>query len=234
MTEQNLLPHIEMQTGGAQAGNEPTATVIWLHGLGADGHDFEPIVPQLGLSSDVAIRFIFPHAPNMPVTLNGGFIMPAWYDLQDTEIGRQHDEQGILQSANSIQAFIHRENERGIANNRIILAGFSQGGAMALHIGLRQREALAGLLALSCYLPLPEKAKPEVQTNSLKTPVFMAHGTHDPVVGYSLGEQSRDTLQALGLMVNWHSYAMEHSVCPEEIKHIGQAINTMLMAEKRS
>jgi len=221
-TEQTLLPHIELQTG-----NQPTATVIWLHGLGADGHDFEPIVPQLGLNPDLPIRFIFPHAPSMSVTLNGGYVMPAWYDLQDTEIGRQHDEQGILQSANSIQAFIHRENELGIANNRIILAGFSQGGAMALHIGLRQQEALAGLVALSCYLPLPEKAKLEAQTNSLKTPVFMAHGTYDPIVDYNIGESSRDTLQALGLMVNWHSYPMEHSVCPEEIKHIGQAINSI-------
>jgi len=217
------LPAIELATG-----ENPTATIIWLHGLGADGHDFESIVPQLGLSGDLNVRFIFPHAPSMPVSINGGFIMPAWYDIKHTDIGYQQDEVGIRESARQIQLLIEREELRGISSKRIILAGFSQGGAMALHVGMRQGESLAGILALSCYLPIAEKVEAELFEESKATPVFMAHGVNDPVVPYVLGDNSYRKLQELGFSVDWHSYPMEHSVCPEEIVKIGRWITSIL------
>lgn len=217
------LPAIEVVTG-----ENPTATVIWLHGLGADGHDFEPIVPELGLPDDLHLRFLFPHAPSIPVSINSGYIMPAWYDMKHTEIGYQQDEAGIRESARQIQLLIDREEMHGIASNRIILAGFSQGGAMALHVGLRQGEPLAGIMALSCYLPLIETVEQELLQESKSTPVFMAHGVNDPVVPYALGDTSQRKLQELGLNVDWHSYPMEHSVCPEEIIRIGKWITKVL------
>ncbi|ATX82679.1 phospholipase/carboxylesterase [Mariprofundus ferrinatatus] len=218
----HTLPHIKVETGPS-----PDAAVIWLHGLGADGHDFEPIVPQLGLPADLAVRFIFPHAPSMPVTLNGGYIMPAWYDIKQTDLGIEHDREGIKASTADIRMLIEREQVRGIKASRIILAGFSQGAAMSLHVGLRQSEPLAGIMALSGYLLLPheiEKLKPE----AISTPIFMAHGIHDPVVSYTLGDNSRRKLAAAGCKIEWHSYPMQHSVCLDEIKQIGKWITTIL------
>jgi len=217
------LPAVEVVTG-----ENPTATVIWLHGLGADGHDFEPIVPELGLSNDLNIRFLFPHAPSIPVSINSGYIMPAWYDIQHTDIGYQQDERGIRESARQIQLLIEREVMHGIASNRIILAGFSQGGAMALHLGLRQGEPLAGIMALSCYLPIEDTVESELFEESKSTQIFMAHGVNDPVVPYALGDNSHRKLESLGYSVEWHSYPMEHSVCSEEITKIGQWISKVL------
>ncbi len=218
----HTLPHLSVETG-----QNPDSTVIWLHGLGADGHDFEPIVPQLGLPGDLAVRFIFPHAPSIPVTLNGGYIMPAWYDIKQTDFGIEHDHQGILNSARDIQMLIEQEEMHGIPANRIVLAGFSQGAAMALHVGLRQTEKLAGIMALSGYLLLPEQTD-QFTTTAKNTPLFMAHGIHDPVVPYELGDNSRRKLKTLGFSIQWHSYPMEHNVCPEEIRHIGAWVNTVL------
>ena len=217
------LPAVELQTGP-----KPSATVIWLHGLGADGHDFEPIVPELGLPNDLNVRFVFPHAPSMPVSINGGYIMPAWYDIKHTDIGHQQDERGILESSRLIQMMIDREEMHGIASDRIILAGFSQGGAMALHVGLRQGEPLAGILALSCYLPLAETIEKEMRPETVKSPIFMAHGVEDPIVPFALGDNGHRKLESLGYSVEWHSYPMEHSVCHEEIIKIGQWITSVL------
>lgn len=225
----NLLPHIELETAP-----NPTATIIWLHGLGADGHDFESIVPQLGLPKGVAIRFIFPHAPTMPVSINDGFIMPSWYDLYATNTGdidaSQQDEQGIQKSTQAIEQFITREHGRGISADRIILVGFSQGGAMALHIGIHQASPLAGIIALSAYLPLHTNTPDSICHASLKTPIFMAHGTHDPVVLYEYGKRSAELLQQHGFSLTWHEYPMQHTVSPEESQHIGQWITATLFA----
>jgi phospholipase/carboxylesterase len=220
------LPAIEVVTG-----ENPTATVIWLHGLGADGHDFEPIVPELGLPNDLHLRFLFPHAPSIPVSINSGYIMPAWYDMKHTDIGYKQDERGIRESAKQIQLLIDREEMHGIASNRIILAGFSQGGAMALHVGLRQGEPLAGIMALSCYLPLAETVEQELFPESKSSSIFMAHGVEDPVVPYALGDNSHRKLESFGYSVEWHSYPMEHSVCHEEIIRIGKWIASVLGGE---
>jgi len=217
------LPAVELQTGPA-----PDAAIIWLHGLGADGHDFEPIVPELGLPPELHVRFVFPHAPSMPVTINGGYIMPAWYDIRHTDIGYEQDEKGIRESARSIQMLIEREQMRGIATNRIILAGFSQGGAMALHVGLRQGEPLGGIMGLSCYLPLSDKSLEEINETAKRTPLFMAHGVDDPIVPFTLGDKSHRTLEVAGCEVEWHSYPMEHSVCHEEVIAIGRWITKIL------
>jgi len=219
----HMLPAVEVVTG-----ENPSATVIWLHGLGADGHDFEPIVPELGLSNDLHLRFVFPHAPSMPVSINDGYIMPAWYDIKHTDIGYQQDEAGIRESAKQIQQLIDREEMHGITSNRIILAGFSQGGAMALHVGLRQGEPLAGIMALSCYLPLAGRVEQELFPESKSSAIFMAHGVEDPVVPFELGDNSHRKLESLGYSVEWHSYPMQHSVCQAEIIKIGQWITKVL------
>lgn len=218
-----MLPTVDVVTG-----ESPTASVIWLHGLGADGHDFEPIVPELGLPDDLHIRFVFPHATSMSVSINGGYMMPAWYDIRHTDIGYEQDEQGIVDSSRMIQLLIDREEMHGISSNRMILAGFSQGAAMALHVGMRQGEPLAGIMALSGYLPLAEKAEKELCSKTKSTSVFMAHGVHDPVVPFALGDSSRRKLEAFGYSVEWHSYPMEHSVCQAEIVKIGQWITKIL------
>jgi len=218
----HTLPHITIESA-----TNPQASIIWLHGLGADGHDFESIVPQLGLPDDLAIRFIFPHAPAMPISLNGGYIMPAWYDIKQNDLGLEHDRHGIQQSSQSIQMLIEREQMRGIAAERIILAGFSQGAAMALHLGLRQNNKLAGIMALSGYLLLPTETT-DWQPATNTPPIFMAHGNHDPVVDYSLGQRSCRQLQSHHYSVAWHSYPMEHSVCTEEVQDIGQWIQQIL------
>jgi len=204
------------------------ACIIWLHGLGADGHDFEPIVHELDLPDHLAVRFIFPHAPAIPVTINNGYIMPAWYDFRQTDLGIEHDEQGITQSAKQIQLLIEQQEMHGIAPNRIMLAGFSQGGAMAIHCGLRQTEPLAGIVALSAYLLKPDYLEHELKSSACAMPMFMAHGVDDPVVPFALGDSSRRKLETSGCRIEWHSYPMEHHVCPQEIKDIGVWISGIL------
>lgn len=211
-----LLPCVKVETGP-----NPVATIIWLHGLGADGHDFEPVIPDLGIPEESPVRFIFPHAPAIPVTINGGYIMPAWYDIKQTDLGIEQDEEGIRHSAQQIQLMIEREQMHGIPADRIILAGFSQGGAMALHVGLRQSNPLAGIIALSAYLLLPEA---HANPKAISTPIFMAHGINDPVVPFILGDESHRRLEKLGCPVAWHSYPMEHHVCAEEVAAIGKWI----------
>jgi len=205
----------------------PDFSVIWLHGLGADGHDFEPIVPYLDLAG-VAVRFIFPHAPVRPVTLNGGMAMRAWFDLLDLDrLGRQ-DERGIRESAGQVAALLQREQARGIGGDRIVLAGFSQGGAIALHLGLRWPGPLAGIMALSSYLPLAESLDDEVAASANKVPVFMAHGRQDPVLPLAWGQAARDRLLARGCAVQWREYDMPHAVCDEEISDIGAWLRSLI------
>jgi len=210
------------------ATKHPQHCIIWLHGLGADGHDFEPMVTQLGLDPSIPVRFIFPHAPAMPVTINGGYVMPAWYDIRQTDLGIAHDQRGIDASAHAIRRLIEQQQMQGIASRNIMLAGFSQGAAMALHIGLRMEQPLAGILALSGYLLLPETL-PDAITQAARTmPIFMAHGIHDPVVPLALGDAAQRQLSAWGFQVEWHSYPMEHQVCMEEIRHISRWIQEIL------
>lgn len=198
----------------------PDSTVIWLHGLGADGHDFEPIVPQLRLSGVTRTRFVFPHAPSRPVTLNAGLTMPAWYDLFSLDRPDLEDEGGIRQSARAVEQLMRRETERGTPTDRIILAGFSQGGAIALHTGVRYAHPLGGIMALSTYVPLPDKFATERNPANANTPVFAAHGITDPTIAYRYGTQSRDELIRYGYPVEWHAYPMGHGVCPEEVRDI--------------
>lgn len=204
----------------------PTFSVIWLHGLGADGNDFAPIVPELGVDH-LAIRFIFPHAPVIPVTINGGMPMRAWYDLYMMDLVRHEDEKGLKASQQLIRALIARENARGIATENIVLAGFSQGSAMTLQTGLRLEEKLAGMVCLSGYLPLAAKIEQERHSANQDTPIFMAHGTQDPVVPLQRAEESRATLDQLGYDISWHSYPMPHSVCAEEVQAIGQFLQSV-------
>lgn len=218
-----LLPHITVESAP-----NPTASVIWLHGLGADGHDFAAIVPQLDLSGCRPIRFIFPHAPSMPVTINGGYVMPAWYDIMVADLVRREDAAGIRRSALAIEALIAQEVARGVAPEHIVLAGFSQGCAMALHTGLRHGQTLAGIMALSGYLPLAETLAIERSAANQATPVFMAHGTADPVVVIGRAEASRDTLVSLGHSVQWHTYPMPHSVHPREVADISAFLQAVL------
>jgi phospholipase/carboxylesterase len=198
-----------------------TGSVIWLHGLGADGHDFEPVVAELGLPERASLRFVFPHAPIRAVTLNGGMRMRAWYDIVSLDRSGPQDEMGIRQSATILTDLIERERKRGIANDRVVVAGFSQGGAIAMHTALRHPHRLAGLLALSTWLPLGSSFAAEVlnnpQSQSRDLPVLMAHGTFDPVLPFSMGLQSRAALLAAGFRVEWHEYPMAHAVCAEEI-----------------
>jgi phospholipase/carboxylesterase len=209
----SILTHIALESG-----KNPQYSIIWLHGLGADGQDFVPMADELKLP--VSVRYIFPHAPRRPVTLNGGFVMRAWYDIASDNIAAQQDAAGIRASQADIEALIAQETARGIAANHIFLAGFSQGGAIALHTALRQNMPLAGVLALSAYLPLANTARTEATANSRRTPIFMAHGSRDPVVPLALGAASRESLQALGYTVDWHEYAMQHSVIERELRDI--------------
>lgn len=208
---------------------EATACVIWLHGLGADGHDFEAIVPELGLPAGHGIRFIFPHAPFMPVTINQGYVMRAWYDILSMEIAATQDEAGIRRSAKQLETLVTEQRSQGIAAEKIVLAGFSQGGAVALHTGLRHAESLAGIMVLSSYLPLEDLLQTEASEANRHTPVLLAHGTQDPVVPYRLGVQTRRVLKDLDYKVQWQEYAMEHSVCLEEIKDISQWLRQCLL-----
>ena len=217
------LATVEVQTGP-----RPTGSVIWLHGLGADGHDFEPAVPALVRPGVRALRFVFPNAPVRPVTLNAGARMRAWYDIRGFERHSEQDEIGVRESDSAIRALIRRENERGIATERIVLAGFSQGGAMALFTGTRLAERLAGIIGLSCYLLLAASFAVERQAANQNTPIFLAHGAFDAVVEPHLGEETRALLEAAAYPVEWHSYPMAHTVSAEEIAAIAAFLQRVL------
>lgn len=208
------LECVEIETAAS-----PDASVIWLHGLGADGHDFEPVVPELRLAPTLRLRFVFPHAPVRPVTLNMGMRMRAWYDILQLG-GGPEDEAGVRASQGMVEALIERERSRGVAARRIVLAGFSQGGAIALHTGLRHGQRLAGILALSTYLPLAGSLQAERSEANRDLPIFMAHGEFDDVIPITRAQQSRQALVAQGYAPQWHSYPMPHSVCGEEIADI--------------
>jgi phospholipase/carboxylesterase len=212
------LPRLE--TVEVKTGEEPSAAIIWLHGLGADGHDFEPVVPHLLWPGAPAIRFVFPHAPMRAVTINGGMRMRAWYDILSISSERGHDETGILQSSGQVADLIEREQRRGIAPGRVILAGFSQGGAIAMHLALRYPHRLAGLVALSTYLLNASRAPAEAHALNQGLPIFIGHGTMDPLVPFSMGESAAHALRSWGYAVDWHTYPIAHSVSPEEIGHI--------------
>jgi phospholipase/carboxylesterase len=218
-----VLDNIEIETAP-----NPGVSIIWMHGLGADGNDFVPLVDELDLRGLPGIRFIFPHAPTMPVTINGGYVMRAWYDILGTDLVRREDEAGLRASQKLVEALIEREKARGIPASRIILAGFSQGCAMTLQTGLRQGEKLAGLMCLSGYVPLADKLSNERSNESLGTPIFMVHGRSDGVIPIGRAEQSRDLLKALGYQVQWHEYMMQHSLCEEEVDDISAWLKRVL------
>ena len=207
---------------------QANAAVIWLHGLGADGNDFVPIVEQLQLPSHYAIRFIFPHAPMRPITINQGYQMPGWYDISSLSIVEGEDEAGIKESSAILKQLCQEQEEKGIESERIVVAGFSQGGAVALHCGCRYPKPLAGIMALSTYLPLAESLNDEISESMAETPVFMAHGRQDDVVSYEYGKSSMEQLQNNDIDVNWHEYDMGHAVCMEEINHIRQWLTEIL------
>jgi phospholipase/carboxylesterase len=210
-----LLDAIELESGP-----QPAASVIWLHGLGADGSDFVPVVDALDLP-DTPIRFVFPHAPMQPVTINQGYVMRAWYDIVSTDLERRADEAGVRASQKLVEALLEREKSRGIAARRAVLAGFSQGGAIALQTGLRHPERLAGIMALSCYVPIAGALASERTEANRDAPIFMAHGLYDPIIPLRLARESHDLLAQLGYDVEWHEYPLEHSVGPEEVEAIG-------------
>ncbi|OGT70495.1 MAG: carboxylesterase [Gammaproteobacteria bacterium RIFCSPLOWO2_02_FULL_57_10] len=214
------LPAIELLSPSASnpSGCTPTASIIWLHGLGADGNDFAGIVPELRLPSSLAVRFVFPHAPSIPVTINNGYVMPAWYDILEMDVQRRVDEVQLARSAAAVHALIEREVERGVDSRRIILAGFSQGGAVILHAALTCSRPLGGALSLSSYFPTADSITPDAANAGL--PVLICHGTHDPVVSEILGKRADAALQAMGHPTQYRSYRMEHSVCLEEIRDV--------------
>jgi len=218
-----LLDNIEIETAP-----NPTIAIVWLHGLGADGNDFVPLVRELDLTGMPGIRFVFPHANTMPVTINGGYVMRSWYDIVATDLTRREDEGGLRASQLQVEALIAREKARGIPASRIILAGFSQGCAMTLQTGLRHPEKLAGMLCLSGYLPLASVAGAERSEASLGTPIFMAHGVQDPVVPFARAEESRKVVEALGYQVEWHAYPMQHTLCLEEVQDISTWIRKVV------
>jgi len=207
---------------------EPDAAVIWLHGLGADGNDFVPIIEQMQLPAGLAIRFVFPNAPIRPITINQGYPMPGWYDISSLSIVDQEDEAGIRESSAILEQLCRAEEKKGISAERIVVAGFSQGGAIALHCGCRYPETLGGIMALSSYLPLSHTLDDELSPAAKYTPVFMAHGRQDDVVALRYGRQSMEQLEARGMQVEWHEYDMAHSVCMEEIIHIRQWLMNIL------
>jgi phospholipase/carboxylesterase len=222
--DSELLPCVEV------APRAPVrASVVWLHGLGADGHDFEPLVPALGRAAE-GVRFVFPHAPEIPVTINGGWVMPAWYDIRDADFDRRADGAGLQRSADAVTALVRRENDRGVPSARIVLAGFSQGGAVALHLALRHPERLAGVIALSTYLVSGSRLASERADANRDLPIFQAHGTFDPMVPLERGEAARDLLTELGHEVAWHAYPMQHQVVPEEIADLAAWLATALPA----
>ncbi|MGH8076260.1 MAG: alpha/beta hydrolase [Lysobacter sp.] len=211
-----LLETVELETAPS-----PTWSVLWLHGLGADGNDFAPLVPELVRRDWPAIRFVFPHAPTRAVTINNGQRMRAWYDIKDFNLAGRADETGVLESMVQVEALIQREAARGVPASRVLLAGFSQGGAITLAAGLRRQTPLAGLIALSTYLPMADRLTLDVPAAASSQPLFMAHGQHDPVVPYAGGDISASRLRGLGFSVDWHAYPMAHQVCAEEIRDLG-------------
>jgi phospholipase/carboxylesterase len=221
--EADLLPCIESETTP-----DPSASVIWLHGLGADGNDFVPIVPELRLPGWLSIRFVFPHAPVRPVTINNGFRMRAWYDISAADLSSRADMAGVQQSQRQLEALIERERRRGTPSSRIVVAGFSQGGAIALYAGLRHAERLAGIIALSTYLIASDRLAAEAAAVNRGASIFMGHGTADPIVRFEWGDTSRQLLASAGYQVEWHTYRMEHSVCIEEIKAVSAWLQRVL------
>jgi phospholipase/carboxylesterase len=217
-----LLDAIQLETG-----RDPARSVIWLHGLGADGRDFVPIVGELDLP-DSPIRFVFPHAPVQPVTINNGMSMRAWYDIVADDLARREDERGVRASQGLVEALSARERERGVPAARIVLAGFSQGGAISLQTGLRHAERLAGIMALSTYVPIASALEAERNAANGDVPIFMAHGTQDPIIPLAHARRSRELLERLGYPVEWHEYAMPHSVSPQEIDDIGAWLRRVL------
>jgi len=207
---------------------DPEAAVIWLHGLGADGNDFAPIVEQLQIPSHMGIRFIFPHAPVRPITINQGYQMPGWYDISSQSIVDEEDEAGIKESSAILKQLCEEQEANGISADNIVIAGFSQGGAIALHCGCRYPRPLAGIMALSTYLPLPDTLSDEISETAIDTPVFMAHGRQDEVVAYEYGLRSKEQLDENNIDVHWHEYDMGHAVCGEEISHIRQWLMDVL------
>ena len=214
------LESIEIETAPG-----PQASIIWMHGLGADGSDFAPLADEIELP--VAVRYVFPHAPMMPVSINGGYVMRAWYDISDAAI-RREDEQGVRASQQSVEALLAREKSRGIAAQRIVLAGFSQGGAIALQTGLRHGERLAGIMALSTYVPLADTLAAEAHAANRAVPIFMAHGSADPMIACARARASRDLLLQQAYAVEWHEYPMQHALCPQEIAAIGAWLRRVL------
>ena len=226
-----LLDTIEIETAP-----NPTVSIIWMHGLGADGNDFVPMVRELELTGMPSIRFVFPHAQMQPVTINNGYVMRAWYDVSLADLegnSRRADEKGVRASQTAIGSLIEREIARGMASENIVLAGFSQGGAIALQTGLRWPQRLAGIMALSTYVPLAESLPQEAAAGNAKTPIFMAHGTHDPVVPYAMGSGSRELLGKMGYTVEWHDYPMQHAVCLEEVRDISAWLRKTICASPR-
>ena len=223
----DLLDAVEIETAPT-----PSASIVWMHGLGADGHDFVDVVPGLRLAARPGVRFVFPHAPMRPVTINGGYVMRAWYDIRDDHGERREDPAGVRASQKAIEALIQREKERGVPAAAIVLAGFSQGGAMALHTGLRHAERLAGVMALSCSLPLADTLAAEAAPANRDVPIFMAHGTHDPMIPLARARRARAVLTGLGYPVAWHEYPMPHSVCAEEIADIAVWLGKVLGATR--
>jgi phospholipase/carboxylesterase len=221
------------QTIEIETAPQPTAAVIWLHGLGADGNDFAPIVPELRLAGAPAIRFVFPHAPMMPVTINNGYVMRAWYDVSFGDLEgttRRVDETGVRASQARVNQLIEREIARGVAARHIVIAGFSQGGAIALQTGLRYPQRIAGIMALSTYLPLADRLAAEASAANRDVPIFYTHGTHDPVIPLAMATASHEKLLAAGYAVEWHEYPMQHSVCAEEVAAISAWLVRVLRA----
>ena len=220
---EELLEALEVETAPSA-----TAAVIWLHGLGADGYDFVDIVPALRLPAGLAVRFVFPHAPMRPVTINQGMVMRAWYDVRNDAGARREDEPGVRQSQRQVEALIAREKARGVPARRLVLAGFSQGGAMALHTGLRHPERLAGIMALSCFLPLPDTVAADASAANRDVPVFMAHGSQDPLIPVARARQAHQILTGLGYAVQWQEYPMPHSVSEAEIRDVAAWLSRVL------
>lgn len=216
------LQYIELETNP-----NPTAAVIWLHGLGASGHDFEPVVPELGLPDNAAVRFIFPHAPNLPVTINGGMTMPAWYDIKAMDIDRVVDTDQLMASSDAVAKLVDREIERGVKSENIVIAGFSQGGAVAYELGLSYPKRLAGIIALSTYFATAKTVKRSEANRDI--PIRIYHGTFDPMVPEALGRQSVEKLQEMGFEPTYQTYPMEHSVCMEEIVDIGKFLREYVL-----
>jgi phospholipase/carboxylesterase len=226
MVDPSPLETVEVETGP-----HPVGSVIWMHGLGADGHDFVPVVPELKLPAALPVRFVFPHAPMRPVTINAGMVMRAWYDVFDLEERRGEDEAGVRASQRLVEGLIAREKAHGIPAAKIVLGGFSQGGVMALQTGLRHQDRLAGLAALSCYLPLARSLPAEASPANRDVPIFMAHGSYDDLIPVSRAHRSRDRLREMGFQVTWREYPIPHAVCPEEIRDLAAWLRKILGAE---